>query len=180
MPKLLKKALKWVEDAGNCPKVIAAICDLNGIWRGKRIPVTEVEKVLESGIRLPISASCVDVWGTDLGKSPFLFKSGDSDGDALSTGLGLIPDYPNERDSAFLPLWIFDNQKKPSPIDPRHILKNICNQFNKLNLNPVVAFEIEFYLLDIHEHHNKERSAINVLSVTDLDTNTNFFDDLYS
>ena len=179
MPKLLKKALKWVEDAGNCPKVIAATCDLNGIWRGKRIPVTEVGKVLESGIRLPISASCVDVWGTDLEKSPFLFKSGDSDGDALSTGLGLIPDYPNERDSAFLPLWIFDNQKKPSPIDPRHILNSICNQFNTLNLNPVVAFEIEFYLLDIQKGHNEVISATNVLSVTDLDTNTNFFDDLY-
>ncbi|MFL2790792.1 MAG: glutamine synthetase family protein [Paracoccaceae bacterium] len=179
MPKSLDKALEWIKDTGNCPKIIAATCDLNGIWRGKRIPVTEVEKVLKSGIRLPISASCVDVWGTDLAKSPFLFKSGDSDGDALSTGLGLIPDYPNYRDSAFLPLWIFDNQKKPSPIDPRHILNSICNQFNKLNLNPVVAFEIEFYLLDINKGHNEVISANNVLSVTDLETNTNFFDDLY-
>ena len=105
MPKTLNRALEWIKGAGSCPKVIAAICDLNGIWRGKRIPGTQVEKVLKSGIRLPISASCVDVWGRGLEKSPFLFKSGDSDGDALSTGLGLIPDYPNDGDSAFLPLF---------------------------------------------------------------------------
>ena len=41
---MLKKAFEWINEAGSNPIIMAATCDLNGIWRGKRIPVTQVEK----------------------------------------------------------------------------------------------------------------------------------------
>ena len=144
---MIEPSKKWIEKAGENPTIIAAACDLNGIWRGKRIPPNHFQKVLDQGIRIPLSASCVDVWGSDLIESPFLFQSGDSDGDGRPTGRFLMPNYPNNRHSALLPIWIFDNSGKGSPIDPRHVLNHIIKEFSKLNLRPVVAFELEFYLL---------------------------------
>ncbi len=185
---MLEKAFEWVNNAGSNPVITAAACDLNGIWRGKRIPVAHVEKVLNTGIRIPMSASCVDVWGTDLGDSPFLFDSGDSDGSGLSTGVGLIPDYSKGKSSALIPLWIFDNQEVPSPIDPRHILDGVWNKFKTLSLIPVVAFEMEFYLLDnkkseqfgkMRYSSDKSMQATEVLSITELDSNEDFFNELY-
>ncbi len=185
---MLKKAFEWIRDAGNNPLILAATCDLNGIWRGKRIPTIQVEKVLKEGIRIPMSASCVDVWGRDLENSPFLFDTGDSDGNGLSTGVGLIPDYSKKKKSALIPLWLFDNQVMPSPIDPRHVLDRVCENFRDLNLKPVVAFEMEFYLLDLQEdgsfsdfqrHFDKSLEPTNVLSITDLESKKGFFDDLY-
>ncbi len=183
-----KKAIEWAKDAGSNPLILVATCDLNGIWRGKRIPVTQVEKVLREGVRIPMSASCVDVWGTDLKDSPFLFKTGDSDGNGLSTEVGLLPDYSKEKNSSLIPIWLFDNQGLPSPIDPRHVLNRVCQSFTSLNLKPVVAFEMEFYLLGVQEdgrpndflaYSDKSLEPTNVLSITDLDSNKEFFDDLY-
>ena len=39
--------LKWISELGKNPPIIAASCDLNGIWRGKRVPLANLEKVLE-------------------------------------------------------------------------------------------------------------------------------------
>ena len=39
--------LKWISELGKNPPIIAASCDLNGIWRGKRVPLANLEKVLD-------------------------------------------------------------------------------------------------------------------------------------
>ena len=40
-----KSKLKWISELGENPPIIAASCDLNGIWRGKRVPINNLEKV---------------------------------------------------------------------------------------------------------------------------------------
>ena len=74
-----KSELDWILKLGKNAPIIAATCDLNGIWRGKRIRFNSLEKVIKEGIRIPLSASCVDIWGSDLEDSPYLFESGDAD-----------------------------------------------------------------------------------------------------
>ena len=177
-----KSELDWILKLGKNVPIIAAACDLNGIWRGKRIRFNSLEKVIKEGIRIPLSASCVDIWGSDLEDSPYLFESGDADGYGLPTGIGPIPFFSNKKDSVLLPLWLFDNKKEISPIDPRHILNSICNKYKGLELYPVVAFELEFYLFN----ENKVRSLnvdstefTNVLSITDIENHEDFFDELY-
>ena len=86
-----KSELDWILKLGKNVPIIAAACDLNGIWRGKRIRFNSLEKVIKEGIRIPLSASCVDIWGSDLEDSPYLFESGDADGYGLPTGIGPIP-----------------------------------------------------------------------------------------
>ena len=174
--------LGWISDLGENPPIIAAACDLNGIWRGKRIHLNHLEKVLKEGIRIPISASCLDIWGSDLVNSPYLFESGDADGYGLPTTIGPVPFFSNKKDSVLIPLWLFDNKKDLSPIDPRHILNSVCKKYKELNLNPVVAFELEFYLLNENNSQNpklENHDYTNVLSITEIEDHEVFFDELY-
>ena len=60
--------LKWISELGKNPPIIAASCDLNGIWRGKRVPIASLEKVLDEGIRIPLSASCFRYLGIRFNK----------------------------------------------------------------------------------------------------------------
>ena len=92
-----KSELDWILKLGKNLPIIAAACDLNGIWRGKRILFNSLEKVIKEGIRIPLSASCVDIWGSDLEDSPYLFESGDADGYGLPTGIGPIPFFSNKK-----------------------------------------------------------------------------------
>ncbi|RVH89813.1 glutamine synthetase, partial [Sinorhizobium meliloti] len=56
----------WLEQNGPIESIQAVICDLNGIMRGKRVPVEQARKVLGGGIRMPLSIVGVDVWGEDI------------------------------------------------------------------------------------------------------------------
>ena len=48
-------------------------CDLNGQMRGKRLPISDYEKLNDGLVRLPLSVMNVDVWGADIKKSPLVF-----------------------------------------------------------------------------------------------------------
>jgi glutamine synthetase len=47
-----------------------------------------------------------------------------------------------------------DEEKNPSILDPRNMLASILKRFDDINLKPVVAFELEFYLV------NKEKDQL--------------------
>ena len=86
-----KDMLKWLEQHPEVEGLRAAICDLNGNLRGKGIPVGQAVKALEGGMRMPLSASCVDVWGEDIVDSELVFASGDADGVCEWTGRHIVP-----------------------------------------------------------------------------------------
>ena len=56
-----EQSLAWLRDHPEVETTIAAICDLNGTLRGKRIPIDQIEKVLDGAVRMPLSAAGVDV-----------------------------------------------------------------------------------------------------------------------
>ena len=57
-----------------------AVGDLNGILRGKILPINSLKKLESRSIRLPLSALNVDLFGEDIENSPLVFESGDKDG----------------------------------------------------------------------------------------------------
>tara|TARA_B100000700_G_scaffold301879_1_gene371586 strand:- start:89 stop:1435 length:1347 start_codon:yes stop_codon:yes gene_type:complete len=185
---MTKNIKNWLSENPLCNSVRAATCDLNGIWRGKRFPINQLDKLIGSGTRMPLSSSCVDIWGTDLLDSSFLFETGDSDGIALPTDRGFVPCLWLSRPTALIPLSIFTEDGNPSPIDPRHVLRRVCKAFQDENLQPSLAFEIEFYLLDSKSKNpiapnlpiTKERmSTTSVLSIDDMDEFEHFFSDVF-
>lgn len=139
---------EWLEQNGPIESIQAVICDLNGIMRGKRVPVEQASRVLRGGIRMPLSIVGVDVWGEDIIGSDQIFQTGDRDGFCAVTGRGALPVSWTSRPSAVVPLWLQLEDGKPFLADPRQALAAIVRQYQELGLRPVVATEMEFYLID--------------------------------
>jgi len=80
----------WLAERPEIESIFAGITDLNGVMRGKRVPVEQVQKVAKGELRMPLSVVNVDVWGEDIENSALVFESGDADGLCEYTGRDLL------------------------------------------------------------------------------------------
>lgn len=183
------EAHDWLANADSVESIQAVVCDLNGILRGKRVPIGQAKKVLEGGIRMPLSIVGVDVWGEDIVGSSQVFASGDMDGICSPTGRGALPVTWTLKPSAVVPLWLFKETGEPFLADPRQALAHIVRQYHELGLRPVVASEMEFYLIDSEPDHaeppispytGKRLDSDAILSIDELDDFGQFFSDVYA
>ena len=138
----------WLDEHPEIKSIFACVCDLNGTMRGKRIPVSQAEKVAEGEMRMPLSVVNVDVWGEDIEDSELVFETGDSDGLCDYTGRPLTPITWTSRPTALAMLWMRREDGTPFEGDPRRALAQIVERYAALGLTPVVATELEFYLCD--------------------------------
>jgi glutamine synthetase len=167
---------------------VAAV-DLNGQARGKRMPARLADAVADSGTRFPLSVMNLDIWGEDIDDSPLVFESGDPDGVLKPTERGFVPMPWLDTPTALLPLWMYHEGGQPFEGDPRHALARIVQRYAARGLTPVVATELEFYLIDDSGRElkvprsprsGKRRVAGDILSLRALDAWDAFFTDLYS
>ncbi|MDA0241076.1 MAG: glutamine synthetase family protein [Proteobacteria bacterium] len=178
----------WLAEHEEIASIQAAVCDLNGILRGKRIPTHQAKKVLDGSIRMPLSIVGVDVWGEDIVGNQQVFANGDTDGYCVPTGRGIIPVNWTSRPSALIPLWMFEEGDQPFLADPRQALARIVERYRVLGLRPVVATELEFYLVDpdadaatppISPYTGKRLDSDAILSIDELDDFGAFFQEVY-
>jgi hypothetical protein len=182
-------ALAWLEARPEITSLRAAVCDLNGILRGKRVPRTQAEKVLEGSMRMPYSIACLDIWGEDVADNPLVWKQGDVDGRCAPTGRGFLPMDWLGTPSALVPLWLIEDAGAPYAGDPRQALAAVVARFDALGLTPVVATELEFYLVDTSgDEPTPPKSPVThklldgdgALCIDDLDHFEAFFTDVYA
>ncbi|QFT62242.1 Gamma-glutamylputrescine synthetase PuuA [Roseivivax sp. THAF30] len=172
----------------NVRTIRVAACDLNGQPRGKRVPSRFADKIVENGTRFPVSVLNLDIWGEDIDDSPLVFESGDRDGVLFPTERGFLPMPWLEAPTALLPIWMFREDGRPYEGDPRHALRAVLDRYKARGLTPVVAVELEFFLIDdsgrtlevpISPRSGKRRKAAETMSIRALDTFDIFFTDLY-
>ncbi|MFD1342847.1 glutamine synthetase family protein [Litorisediminicola beolgyonensis] len=165
-----------------------AASDLNGQPRGKRVPSRFADKVVEDGTRFPLSVLNLDIWGEDIDDSPLVFESGDRDGVLRPTERGFLPMPWLEAPTALLPIWMFHEDGRPYDGDPRHALRAVLDRYRARGLTPVVAVELEFFLIDdsgrnlevpVSPRSGKRRKAAETMSIRALDQFDLFFTDLY-
>jgi glutamine synthetase len=125
--------------------VEAVLTDLNGILRGKWLPLSAVDKVLEGKFKMSLTSVSADIWGRDVPQ--LCEKTGDGDGICSALEHTICPLPWLERPTAQLLLQLNTEDGRPWGYDPRVILKNVCSRFEEHGLTPVVAPELEFYLL---------------------------------
>jgi glutamine synthetase len=128
--------------------VDAIFADLSGVIRGKRYPIADLPKLYRDGIALPGSAFLLDALGENhdpLGRG---FSDGDPDVVAWPIPGTLVPVPWAERPRAQVLLNFRDGDGGPYAFDPRNVLAATAECFAPLGLAPVVAFELEFYLID--------------------------------
>ena len=178
----------WLRDTPTVRNIRAAVADLNGQARGKRMPTRFAHKLTTDGSRMPMSVLNVDIWGEDIEDSPLVFASGDRDGVLMPTERGFVPMPWLANPSALLPMWMFLEDGTPFQGDPRHALKSVIDRFSEKGLRPVVATELEFYLIDDSgedlqpppsPRSGKRRLGGEVLSMRALDMFDDFFTELY-
>ncbi|MCF1709059.1 glutamine synthetase family protein [Tabrizicola sp. J26] len=178
----------WLRKHPEVRTIRVAAADLNGQARGKRIPARFADKVVEDGTRFPFSVLNLDIWGEDIDDSPLVFEQGDADGVLKPTERGFMPMPWLEAPTALLPIWMFRENGMPYEGDPRHALRAVLERFKSIGLTPVVAVELEFFLIDDSgktlqvppsPRSGKRRKAAETLSIRALDAFDTFFTDLY-
>ncbi|WP_299360328.1 glutamine synthetase family protein [uncultured Paracoccus sp.] len=180
--------MDWLRDHPEVRTIRVAAADLNGVARGKRVPARFAGKLLTEGTKFPYSVLNMDIWGEDIEDSPLVFKSGDPDGVLMPTERGFMPMPWLNAPTGLLPLWMFHPDGRPYDGDPRQALARVAERYAKAGLTPVVATELEFFLIDDSGKHlqvppsprsGKRRTGAETLSLRALDAFDKFFTDLY-
>ena len=178
----------WLRKNPQVRTIRVAAADLNGQPRGKRVPTRFADKVVEDGTRFPVSVLNLDIRGEDIDDSPLVFETGDRDGVLKPTERGFLPMPWLEAPTALLPIWMFREDGRPYDGDPRHALRAVQDRYKAKGLTPVVAVELEFYLIDdsgrslqvpVSERSGKRRKGAETMSIRALDSFDKIFTDLY-
>lgn len=119
--------------------------DMNGVARGKLIPIEQTNKIFGK-VRLPLSSPQLDVFSNDTEAAGVALQTGDPDG--LGHVVAFGPALWREGDRAVALMTMTDLEGAPSPLDPRQALAGVLERFAAKGLTPVIAPELEFYLVD--------------------------------
>ncbi|TWF56948.1 glutamine synthetase family protein [Neorhizobium alkalisoli] len=131
------------------PRIEILLVGMNGDLRGKQIPLEAEKKVWDGTVRLPSSTQSLDIWGDDNDDITGLSLSvGDPDGQCLPDrrSLAPMPWAPEGSKQVLATMHEFDGT--PSFMDPRAILAALLKRFDDRGLTPVVATELEFYVVE--------------------------------
>ncbi|MCQ1850072.1 glutamine synthetase family protein [Neorhizobium galegae] len=130
------------------PRIEILLVGMNGDLRGKQIPLEAEKKVWDGTVRLPSSTQSLDIWGYDNDEITGLSMSiGDPDGLCIpdKRSLAPMPWAPEGSKQVLSTMHEFDGT--PSFMDPRAILAALLKRFEERGLTPVVATELEFYVV---------------------------------
>lgn len=147
MPLTAQDALA-LSRAPDCEMVDLLLPDMNGLLRGKRISRDALEKVYVDGVCLPMSLIATDITGNTVEETGLGYDIGDEDRICrpVAGSLRQVPWSP--RPMAQVLLAMEDAQGGVFEGNPREVLQHVLARYTALGLKPVVAVELEFYLLD--------------------------------
>jgi len=126
----------------------AFVIDVNGVPRGKWIPRERAIDVLTKGMAMPRSVYALDVWGRDVNAAGLAEGTGDPDGICFPVPGTLSRVTWLSRPTAQVLLQMHTQEGESFYADPRQVLGHVLDRFKAAKLTPVVATELEFYLID--------------------------------
>jgi glutamine synthetase len=117
--------------------------DLHGVARGKEVPIAEFDDVIEKGL-----CFCAAVMGTDLGNTPVVGGEQGYPDLVARPDMSTMTTLPWEPGVASC-LANLEPAAGGAPIaDPRGTLRATVEDLRAIGLDPVVAPELEFFLLE--------------------------------
>lgn len=134
--------------------------DANGNASGKRLPASDGDKLYEDGIQYSACALIADSRG--LGQGPLGIGKQDGDPDATALPIeGTLRRVPwSTTPTAQVICQMADIAAgRELWYDPRVILRDVVTKCRAAGVNPVVACELEFYLIDPKRGPNGEISV---------------------
>ena len=160
----------------------AVIPDLCGTLRGKRFPIAEAPRLFAHGMPIPHSIYLMDARG-DMTNT---FGRGFSDGDPDGTAWPLPGTFSRVWTRSGPPraqmlMTLHDEKGEPDPVEPRSVLERVLERYTEIDLTPVAALELEFYLIDpargehrapqppLDPRSGARENAVSVFGLDDLD-----------
>lgn len=119
---------------------------MSGVPRGKRLRAHEMEAVYTSGRFLPGSLLVTDVNGRDTEETGLVWADGDADRVVKPIRNTLVRQ--TWRQGAQVLTSMYELDGTPNDLDPRSVLRRVLQRYADDGLTPVLACELEFYLLD--------------------------------
>jgi glutamine synthetase len=152
--KASKQALQaFLKAAADTQQLEVLAPDMNGILRGKRVGPEDFQKIFGAGLNYCASSVVLDTKGRAFERIIHGNTDGDPDviGQAVAGSLATIP-------WAMLPaaqvlLELSEPDGTPYWLDPRNVLRGAVQPLTDMGLHPVIATELEFYLV---EHNGEE------------------------
>lgn len=141
-------ARAWLTEHPQVRAIDLLLPDQVGIPRGKRITTAELEGIHRDGLLLPASMFALDVLGGTVQATGLGFDEGDADRVCLPVpgSLALVPWLGDHL--AQMQVAMYEHDRTPFYGDPRHALARVVARFAEIGLKPVMAVELEFYLVD--------------------------------
>jgi glutamine synthetase len=122
--------------------------DLNGILRGKRSAVDDAGKVFKNGVNYCAATVVLNCKGSTVEAIAMGSADGDPDIKAHIVPDSLVPVPWASINSAQAMVEMVEIDGSPFKLDPRQVLRRSLNTLNELGLHPVMAAELEFYLVE--------------------------------
>jgi glutamine synthetase len=122
--------------------------DLLSHPRGKRLRIDDLPAVYAGAFRLPGSIFAMDAVGNTVEATGLGFDDGDADRSCTPVPDSLVCAPWMDEGVAQIQVSMADHDGKPFFGDPRHVLEQVVDRFAALGLRPVVALEVEFYVVD--------------------------------
>ena len=128
--------------------ITAMFADSNGIMRGKILPASGLEKLYAEGVYLPASVFGTDATGESVATTGLVWETGDKD-----FPWRIIPDTfhilpGTDGREAGVMMQMMTDEGNPHPLDPRSILEHALVMLADQGIHPIIAPELEFYLID--------------------------------
>ena len=144
-PQSIDDAISWLREL-MIDEVECMVPDMSGIMRGKIIPREDFIRVIEDGIRLPEFLFFQAVTG-DTADASAVVNPLDRDIRAVPdiATLRLVPWYDEPTAQVICDCYFMDG--RPVDFAPRQVLRKVLDRYAAKGLRPVVAPELEFYLV---------------------------------
>jgi len=145
--------------------VDACLVDVCGIIRGKRYPRADLERLFRAGVQFPYSAYLLDVTGDCADPCGHGISDGDPDGICLPIPGTLVPTPWAGETAAQVLVTMAEQDGAPAMMEPRNVAAAVYRRFAELGFTPVIAFELEFFLLDeVADAHGRPQPPISPLT----------------
>jgi glutamine synthetase len=163
----------------------------SGVPRGKNLRRRDIRPVFEYGRMIPGTMLALDITGADVEESGYVMSDGDADRRGRPVPGTFAPAPWLGDDFAQVMLSVYELDGSPCDVDPRHVLKRVIDRFKEFDLTPVVACELEFYIVDRKPTEGGEHQGpaalttghrskdIQVYGLRELDDFQPFLDDVY-
>jgi glutamine synthetase len=185
-----EEARAFLDSNPDIEAVQLVLTDANGVGRGKNIAREELEPLYRSGRNVAGSILGLDITGEDVEETGLVWEVGDADQTCRPVPGSLSRAPWLRRPTAQVLGTMFELDGRPAVADPRHVLSRAVDKLQASGLRPVVAVELEFYLLQRGPEGRLQPAAgllskspsrrIDAYGLGRLDDMSPLFDDLYA